>query len=66
MIEALHLINLERIPLKFRDKAWFAFHRRLYVRGNLKQPPVDGWDCPRAECVGKVESIDHFLLQCHL
>lgn len=64
MREGLRLINLERIPLKFRDQAWLAFHGRLYVRGNLKHRPVDDRDCPRAECVGKVESMDHFLLQC--
>lgn len=64
MREGLRLINLERIPLKFRDQAWLAFHGRIYVRGNLKHRPVDDRDCPRAECVGKVESMDHFLLQC--
>ena len=60
----LRLINLERIPMKFRDQAWLAFHGKLYVKGNLKFLSMSDRGCPRVECGGVVESMDHSLLQC--
>ncbi|CAI9613886.1 unnamed protein product [Staurois parvus] len=64
MREGLRLINSERIPFKFRDQAWLGFHGRLFVRGNLKYLSLDDRGCPREECRGEVETMDHFLLQC--
>ncbi|OCT75035.1 hypothetical protein XELAEV_18034023mg, partial [Xenopus laevis] len=38
--------------------------QRLYVNWNLKYRRSDDRGCPREECAGKVETMDHFLLQC--
>lgn len=60
----LRLINLDRVPPKFRDLAWLCFHGRLYVRGNLKFRSGVDRSCPREECAGEEETMDHFLLHC--
>ncbi|CAN2389349.1 hypothetical protein PRIEUP_LOCUS1606, partial [Pristimantis euphronides] len=60
----LLLLNSVRIPAKFWDLAWRCFHGRLYVRGNLKYRASDDRGCPREECGGSLESMEHFLLDC--
>lgn len=60
----LSLLNSVRIPHKYWDLAWRCFHGRLYVRDNLKYRNSDDRDCPREECAGLLESMDHFLLHC--
>ncbi|CAH2329362.1 Hypothetical predicted protein [Pelobates cultripes] len=56
--------NSRRLPEKFRDLAFLSFHGRLDVRGNLKYRNITDRSCPRVECSGEVESMDHFLLEC--
>uniref|UniRef100_A0A6I8STC9 Reverse transcriptase domain-containing protein n=1 Tax=Xenopus tropicalis TaxID=8364 RepID=A0A6I8STC9_XENTR len=60
----LSLVNSPRVPPKLRDVVWRSFHGKLYVNGNLKYRRTDDRDCPREECSGEVETMDHFLLQC--
>lgn len=62
--EGLALLNSARIPAKFWDLAWRAFHGRLYVRANLKNRNLDDRGCPRPECGGVLETMDHFLVEC--
>ncbi|XP_041441476.1 uncharacterized protein LOC121401210 [Xenopus laevis] len=60
----LALVNSQRVPNKFRDIVWRSFHGKLYVNWNLKYRRSDDRGCPREECAGRVETMDHFLLQC--
>ncbi|KAG8549368.1 hypothetical protein GDO81_021403 [Engystomops pustulosus] len=60
----LGLLNSIRIPLKFWDLTWRCFHGKLCVRDNLKCRSSEERGCPREECGGLLESMDHFLLQC--
>ncbi|XP_044146854.1 uncharacterized protein LOC122935155 [Bufo gargarizans] len=60
----LLLLNLERIPKKVWDVTWRCFHGKLYVRDNMKCRNSEERGCPREECGGVLESMDHFLLHC--
>ena len=60
----LRLLNSNRIPLKFFDLTWRCFHGKLCVRDNLKCRSSEDRGCPREECGGVLESMDHFLLHC--
>ncbi|CAH2300847.1 Hypothetical predicted protein [Pelobates cultripes] len=64
LASGLKNINSRRLPEKYRDVAFLSFHGRLYVRGNLKYRNITDRGCPRVECSGEVESMDHFLLEC--
>ncbi|CAN2387532.1 hypothetical protein PRIEUP_LOCUS10422, partial [Pristimantis euphronides] len=60
----LRLLNSGRVPSKYWDLTWRCFHGKLYVRGNLKCRASDDRGCPREECGGSLETMEHFLLQC--
>lgn len=64
LTEGLALLNSSRIPNKFWDLAWRSFHGRLYVRANLIYLNLGDRGCPRRECGGTLETMDHFLVQC--
>ncbi|KAM4723052.1 uncharacterized protein WCC33_009258 [Rhinophrynus dorsalis] len=41
-----------------------TFLSKLYVRGNIKYKNINDRGCSREGCSSRVETMDHFLLEC--